>query len=97
MARGRGDDREASLVMGNSFVLSVITGFLLMIIVLVFNKPILYAFGASDSTYGYAKEYLEIYALGSIPVLVTLSMTAFGFCRCWYDYCPDRSGAEYNP
>ena len=30
-----------------------------------------------DSTYGYAKEYLEIYALGSIPVLVTLSMTAF--------------------
>ena len=52
MARGRGDDREASLVMGNSFVLSVITGFL-------------------------AKEYLEIYALGSIPVLVTLSMTAF--------------------
>lgn len=77
MARGRGDDREASLVMGNSFVLSVITGFLLMIIVLVFNRPILYAFGASDSTYGYAKEYLEIYALGSIPVLVTLSMTAF--------------------
>ena len=39
MARGRGDDREASLVMGNSFVLSVITGFLLMIIVLVFNRP----------------------------------------------------------
>lgn len=77
MARGRGDYREASLVMGNSFLLSVLTGFALMVIVLVFNKPILYAFGASDSTYSYARDYLMIYSLGTIPVLVTLSMNAF--------------------
>ena len=77
MARGRGDMREASLVMGNSFTLSVLTGFVLMLIVLVFNKPILYAFGASDSTYPFARDYLMIYSLGTIPVLVTLSMNAF--------------------
>ena len=77
MARGRGDMKEASLVMGNSFTLSVLTGFVLTLIVLVFNKPILYAFGASDSTYPFARDYLMIYSLGTIPVLVTLSMNAF--------------------
>lgn len=77
MARGRGDNKEAGLVMGNSFLLSVITGYVLMVIVLVFTKPILYAFGASDSTYPFACDYLRIYALGSVPVLITLSMTAF--------------------
>ena len=77
MARGKGDYKEASLVMGNSFTLSVLTGFVLMLIVLVFNRPILYAFGASDSTYPYARDYLMIYSLGTIPVLLTLSMNAF--------------------
>ena len=77
MARGRKDYREASLVMGNSFMLSILTGVALMLIVLVFNKPILYAFGASDVTYPYARDYLMIYSVGTVPVLVTLSMNAF--------------------
>ena len=77
MARGRGDLDEASKVMGNSFFLSVITGAIIMMIVLIFHRPILYLFGASDVTYSYARDYLVIYALGSIPVLVTLSMNAF--------------------
>lgn len=77
MALGRKDEEEASYVMGNSFILSVITGGVLMLIVIIFNKPILYAFGASDSTYPYARDYMVIYALGSIPVLVTLGMNAF--------------------
>ena len=77
MARGRKDEREASLVMGNSFMLSVVTGAVLMTIVLIFHRPILYAFGASNATYPYARDYLIIYSLGTIPVLVTLSMNAF--------------------
>ena len=77
MARGRGDMEEASKVMGNSFLLAALTGFVLMAIVEIFHEPILYAFGASDITYPYARDYLLIYALGSIPVLLTLSMNAF--------------------
>lgn len=77
MALGRGDKEEASAVMGNSFMMSVITGLVLMLVVLVLNKPILYAFGASDITYPYARDYLMIYALGSVPVLITLGMNAF--------------------
>ena len=77
MARGRGDEEEAHYVMGNSIFLSIITGLVIELILLVFLKPILYAFGASDISYVYASSYLRIYALGTIPVLITLTMNAF--------------------
>lgn len=48
IAQGRGDDDEAQLVMGNSFSMAVISGFILMVLTFIFTKPILYAFGASD-------------------------------------------------
>ena len=77
IAQGRGDDDEAQLVMGNSFSMAVISGFILMVLTFIFTKPILYAFGASDATYPYAGSYLRIYSLGTIPVLITLTLTAF--------------------
>ena len=77
IARGKGDEEEASYVMGNSILLSIATGLVLMLIVLLFSRPILFLFGASDLTYQYASDYLRIYALGSIPVLMTLTMNAF--------------------
>ncbi len=77
MARGRGDEEEAHYVMGNSVFLSIITGLVIELILLVFLKPILYAFGASDVSYIYASSYLRIYALGTVPVLITLTMNAF--------------------
>ncbi len=77
MARGRGDEEEAGYVMGNSFLLCLLTGIVLTVATLVFNKPLLYAFGASDQTYPYARDYLSIYSAGSVFVLVTLGMNAF--------------------
>ena len=77
IARGRGDGEEASYVMGNSICLAIITGMIIEAIVLAFSKPILYAFGASDASYEYASSYLRIYALGTVPVLLTLTMNAF--------------------
>lgn len=77
MELGRGDKEEAGRTMGTAFSLSIITGILFTIFLIVFKKPLLYAFGASDITYPFAEEYLTIYALGSIPVLLTLSMNPF--------------------
>ncbi len=77
MALGEKNEEEARKVLFSSFMLSVITGLVLTLIIIFFIRPILYAFGASDSTYGYARDYLMIYALGSIPVLVTLTLNAF--------------------
>ena len=44
---------------------------------LIFKKPLLYAFGASDATWPFADAYITIYMLGSIFVMVGLGMNSF--------------------
>ena len=73
MARGAGDEDRAGSILGNSFALLAASCGLLMAAGYLFCEPILYAFGASDESYVYAKEYLDIYLLGTF-----FSMTATG-------------------
>ncbi len=75
--RGRGNDQEAEKIMGNSFVLMVITGVILTAAGLAFRRPVLYLFGASDSTYPFADRYVTIYLLGNLFVMIGLGMNAF--------------------
>lgn len=63
--------------MGNSFSMMVISGVLLTVLCLIFRKPMLYLFGASDATYPYANAYITIYLLGSLFVMVGLGMNSF--------------------
>ncbi|ALU13068.1 MatE efflux family protein [Eubacterium limosum] len=77
IARGKGDDQRAERIMGNSFAMLLITGVLLMIVCLIFKRPILYAFGASDQTFPYANDYVEIYLCGSLFVMIGLGMNSF--------------------
>lgn len=83
--RGRGNLEEAENIMGNSFTMMLIAGVLLTVVGLVFRKPMLYLFGASDVTYPFADEYITIYLLGSLFVMVGLGMNSFinsqGFAR----------------
>lgn len=75
--RGRGNEEEAEKIMGNSFVLLLATGVVLTVIGLVFKRPILYLFGASDSTFLYADQYITIYLLGNVFVMAGLGMNSF--------------------
>lgn len=75
--RGRGNESEAEKIMGNSFVLLVAAGVVLTVLVLILKKPMLYLFGASDSTYPYADQYITIYSLGNIFVMISLGMNSF--------------------
>lgn len=75
--RGRGNEEEAEIIMGNSFVLMVLFGILLTVLGLLFKKPILYLFGASDMTFPYADQYVGVYLLGSLFVMVGLGMNSF--------------------
>ncbi|MHB8128720.1 MAG: MATE family efflux transporter [Mobilitalea sp.] len=77
IARGRGDDEEAERIMGNSFVLLLISGVLLTLLGLAFKKPMLYLFGASAATFPFANDYITIYLLGSIFVMVGLGMNSY--------------------
>jgi putative MATE family efflux protein len=75
--RGRGNEDEAEKIMGNSFVLMLAFGVVLTVLGLIFKKPLLYMFGASDTTYPYAAQYAEVYLLGTIFVMVGLGMNSF--------------------
>lgn len=75
--RGKGDTKEAQAIMCNSFVLLVITGFVLTIAGLLVKRPMLYLFGASDETFPYANDYLTIYLLGTVFVMISLGMNNF--------------------
>lgn len=77
MAMGRGDQDEAEKILGNSFSLQILISVALTAILLLFNRPLLLAFGASENTIGFATDYMNIYALGTIFVQLTLGMNAF--------------------
>lgn len=77
MERGRGNEEEAQKLMGNTFSMLILTGVVLMAVVMMFYKPILYAFGASDTTFPYARDYIRIYLLGTIFVMISLGMNPF--------------------
>lgn len=77
MERGRGNQKEAECLMGNTFSMLILTGTVLMFLGYLFYRPVLYAFGASDITYPYARDYIRIYLLGTLFVMVTLGMNPF--------------------
>ena len=75
--RGRGNAEEAEKIMGNSFMLMLLFGVILTVLGLIFKKPLLYMFGASDATYPFAAQFAEIYLLGTVFVMVGLGMNSF--------------------
>lgn len=75
--RGSKDQEGAEKVLGNSITLLVILGILIPIVCLIVKKPVLYLFGASDVTYPYANEYITVYLLGSLSVMLTLGLNPF--------------------
>lgn len=77
IARGQKENKKAEQIMGNSFSMLVITGIILMILCLLFKKPLLYLFGASSATFPYADAYLTIYLLGTVFVMISLGMNSF--------------------
>lgn len=75
--RGRGNNDEAEKIMGNSFVMLIISGVILSAVSIVVKKPLLYLLGGSDTTYPYASSYLTVYMLGNIFVMISLGMNQF--------------------
>lgn len=63
---GEKDYRSANDILANVIILNVLLGALVMAVGLFWLDPILYAFGASDATISYAREYMEIILAGNI-------------------------------
>lgn len=74
---GKGDTESAEKTLGNCFSLQIIISVILTAILLIWNRDFLLAFGASENTIEYGVSYMNIYALGTIFVQLTLGMNAF--------------------
>ncbi|MEG1527545.1 MAG: MATE family efflux transporter [Clostridia bacterium] len=77
MFMGKGDYKSAQKTLSNCFSLQIVVSAVLTVILLIWNRPILLAFGASAETIQYASGYMFIYAIGTVFVQLTLGMNAF--------------------
>ncbi|MDE6347403.1 MAG: MATE family efflux transporter [Bacteroides sp.] len=73
---GQRDYDTAQRVLGNVFVLNILLGISFTVIVLAFLDPILYFFGGSDRTVGYARDYMQIILLGNTVTHLYLGLNA---------------------
>ena len=76
-ARGRGDDREAGAVLGNSFCLLLIFAAVLTAAGYAICSPLLNWLGADESTFPFAREYFSVYLAGTAAVMISLGMNPF--------------------
>ncbi|MBQ9603442.1 MAG: MATE family efflux transporter [Paludibacteraceae bacterium] len=73
---GQKDYEKANRVLGNVIVMNVILSAIVMAVGLIWLDPILYAFGASADTIGYAHEYMEIILYGNILTHIYFGLNA---------------------
>ena len=74
---GRRDNAHAEKILGNCTTALIFLSVTLTVLVLLFKRPLLYLFGASENTIEYAESYMTIYALGTIFVQLTLGLNSF--------------------
>ncbi len=74
---GKKDRASAEKTLGNCFVLQILISVVLTAVLLIWNRDLLMAFGASENTIEYGVRYMNIYALGTVFVEITLGMNAF--------------------
>ena len=77
IAMGKKDNDSAEKILGNCFTTQILVSLVLTVVLLVWNRDILMAFGASENTIGYGTRYMNIYSIGTIFVQLTLGMNAF--------------------
>ena len=96
--RGAGNEEQASRILGNSFALLLSSSVVLTAVGYLFMKPILFAFGASEESFAYAREYLNIYLIGTVFSMVSTGMNGYinaqGFPRI--GMCTTVLGAVCN-
>ena len=77
IARGARDEERAERILGNTFSLLLATSVILFAVCYAFRRPVLYLFGASDASYGYADAYLRIYLFGTAFSMLTAGLNGF--------------------
>ena len=74
---GRKDTDSAEKTLGNCFIVQIAISIVLTAALLIWNRDFLMAFGASENTIEYSGRYMNVYAIGTLFVQLTLGMNAF--------------------
>ena len=74
---GKKDNETAEKILGNCFAMQIIISAILTAVLLIWSRDLLMLFGASRKSIEYAVSYMNIYAVGTIFVELTLGMNAF--------------------
>ena len=75
--RGKKEDATANRIMNTSFAMICISAIVLMVVGLLFAKPLLILFGASQDALVYAYPYLMLYLIGTLPSMIAVGMNPF--------------------
>ena len=75
--RGAGNPGKAGRILGNSFTLLLLSSVILTALCYIFKKPVLYAFGASDESYVYARNYLNVYLAGTAFSMLATGLNGY--------------------
>lgn len=78
---GKGDKEKAEKILGNATTMLITCAVVLTIVFGIFKEPILYAFGASPETIGFAMDYLNVYLIGTIAVQLALGLNTYISCQ----------------
>ena len=75
--RGAGNEEKSGRILGNSFALLLGSSLILMAVGYGFMRPILFAFGASEESFVYARDYLNIYLLGTVFSMLSTGLNGY--------------------
>lgn len=78
---GKGNKEKAEKILGNATSMLIICSVVLTLFFGIFKEPILYAFGASPETIGFALDYINIYLIGTISVQLALGLNIYISCQ----------------
>ena len=77
MARGKGEDSLAAKYMSNVAFMLISMGVLLTIAGFLVKEDVLWLIGASQATFSYANEYLDVYLLGTSFVMLSVGLNPY--------------------
>ena len=77
MARGKGDRELAARYLQNAAFMLVLTGLVLTAVSYVVKRPVLRLIGASEVTFPYADDYLNVYLIGTVFVMISLGLNPY--------------------
>lgn len=81
MRMGAKDEEGAKKILANCFLMLLVISGTLMLLAFILKEKMLWWFGAGETTFSYANEYLTVYLIGTIFAILTVGMNQFIICQ----------------